>query len=332
MTQKKQDSAKNRAKLWNAMKTILIIDPLLIQTSLDTMRKSGASTTDLYRLMTDLYDNRIKFLENEFKKIKPGFKLIKGIRDDIDEGLTYPIEISGEVQDAEIKSTKENGNNARVFFNNINDLWERLLLLLQGLSQEQKETLKEEGIDVGEYINNINQQKSRTYCRYKTTEGCLPYKSLYQELEDMVNTINLYEEHKNTYSRTQKTFAIQNIINKLKAFLAYATDKEFCQICLNTDARDSIGFPEKITRYKQQLETLKRFFKQLSIEDPKKYQIILATLGNLIKTEDTRRYFMAKYRNPNDAATLMTNPDWDWNVVYEKYKDEIEEFKRDNRI
>ena len=46
---------------------------------------------------------------------------IKGIRDDIDEGLAYPIEISGEVQDAEIKSLKENNREAGTFFNDIND-------------------------------------------------------------------------------------------------------------------------------------------------------------------------------------------------------------------
>lgn len=230
-------------ELWEAIHPILKIDPLLIQPAINILRNiylnASEANPKLYQLMTDLYENRISFLENEFKKIKPGFKLAKGIRDDIDEGLTYPIEISGEVQDAQIKAQKDDDPRAKDFFNATNDQWKRLLLLLRELSEQQKEALREEGIDVDQYISNIEQQKSGTYCRLETDRGCLPYKSIYEELDDLVKTIDYYNEVKHKNLRNHKAFAIQNIVNKLKAFTAYSTDKNFCQICLDKDTADS---------------------------------------------------------------------------------------------
>ncbi len=288
------DLRKRRPQLWEAIKPILNIDPLLIQSAITTLRKSYLNASEanlaLYQLMTNLYENRIAFLEKEFKKIKPGYKLTKGIRDDIDEGLAYPIEISGEVQDAEIKANLSDDLDARFFYNNINEQWLRLLQLLKGLSREQKQALLDEGIDIDEYLESAEENKLRAYCIYDPKlkrQECRPYKSFYEELAEMAQTATNFKNNQERYSnnRTRRTFAIQNIINKLKAFAAFAQNPEICQTCLDEDAKKA---NEESTR--RDFQAIINFFKELLSENPenKKYLEILQTIES-IKVEEAKR-------------------------------------------
>lgn len=295
------DLRRRRPQLWEAIKPILDTDPLLIQSAIITLRKcylnASEANAELYQLMSDLYENRIAFLENEFKKIKPGYKLAKGIRDDIDEGLAYPIEISGEVQDAEIKANLSQDAQATDFYNNINDQWLRLLMLLKGLSREQKQALLEEGIDIDEYLNSIEENKLRAYCAYDPklrTQECRPYRSFYDELAEMAQTAENFRNNQERYinNRTRKTFAIQNIINKLKAFAAYAQNPKICQICLNEDAQKA---NEESTR--RNFQEIINFFKNRLSEDPenKKYLEVLQTIESIKAEEAKRRENVRKY-------------------------------------
>ncbi len=283
------DLRNKKPQLWDAIRPILAIDPLLIQSAINILRKgylnSSEASPELYTLMTDLYENRISFLEKEFKKIKPGFTLAKGIRDDIDEGLTYPIEISGEVQDAQIKATK-NDLLAGNFFNTTNDQWERLLLLLRSLSEQQKDALRKEGIDIDQYINNIEENKLRTYCRVNKPSECKDYISFYDELNTMAQNADDFKNNKLRYNRSSKTFAIQNIINKLNAFAIYAQDTSICQICLNEDAQKANE--EKTEKDFNRIESL---FTNLLLTEPNNntYNEALKTIALIKNDEAVRR-------------------------------------------
>lgn len=280
---KTKDSSNNQLQIFKALATILAIDPLLIQTSVDTLRRIRVPNEDIYLLITELYAGRIDYLTYQFALMKrqieqnPNQKLSEGMRQDIDEGLTYPIEISGEVQNAEIQANKNDNAIARIFFNDINIQWERLLKLLQKeLSRQQKKVLKNEGIDIKQYIKGIKQQKSRVYCKLKDSPTCPSYKSFYTELDELGETVDQYEKLKARNLRIHKAFAIQNIINKLKAFNIYSTDKQFCQVCLDQDTATS----DK-QNTENQFKKIKKFIKGLSAE--KEDHRLIETL-NIIKT------------------------------------------------
>ncbi len=292
---KDKDSTNNQLQIFKALATILTIDPLLIQTSIETLRIINVPNEDIYQLMAELYTGRVDYLSYEFELMQqnltknPNQALPKGTRDAIDEGLTYPIEISGEVQDAQIKAEKNNDRLAGNFFNNINIQWERLLLLLRGLSGQQKEALRKEGIDIDQYITNIEENKLRAYCRYDPklrTKECQPYISFYQELNKMAQAANDFKENKSKYNRSTRTFAIQNIINKLNAFAIYAQDPKICQVCLNEDAQKANE--ENTNNNFADIETL---FNDLLVQEPsnKKYSETLEVIESIKSDEANRR-------------------------------------------
>jgi len=269
-----------KKQLNDVIYTILDIDPLLILQAVNVLQQAGFTQTDLYDLMVKLYEKRIVFLEQEFAKIKPEKKLYKGVRDDIDEAMGYPVEISPELQAAHIKWDLEKEQSSKKFEDDIEALRKRLLALLREykntIEATNKKTEKEEDrIPIEEYIN-IMAEKPRVYCRMHIKKPSFGkvlveeqvcdnvYVPFYQDIDSIIDEIEKYKTHAARYTPSIKNHKKQAIINKLQAFITYANAKDFCQICFKNDLSDYMQkHPQFLNDLRKQFAQITAFFEQL---------------------------------------------------------------------
>lgn len=289
-SKKSSEFTSERKKLINAtVQAILDIDPLLILPAVKVLQQTGFTQSELYDLMVKLYEKRIVFLETEFVKIKPEKKLYKGVRDDIDEGMGYPIEISPELQAAHIKWDLEKDQAGKKFEDDIEALRRRLLALLRKykdtIQATNKKTEKEEDrIPIEEYIN-IMAEKPRVYCLTGVKKGgtLVPFRPFadmepifkeetcenvyvpfYKDIDSIIKEIEKYKTDASRYTSSIKNHKKQAIINKLQAFITYANAKDFCQICFHHDIDDYIKeHPAYQNDLRKQFAQIINFFEQL---------------------------------------------------------------------
>jgi hypothetical protein len=240
-----QYKQEDQNKIIDAIKRILAIDPLLISTAAIILREAKVPMKENYELMGDLYHERIRDyvateLDNILKR-KGGGTIHKGLRDDIDEALSYPIELEGEIQKAkmviELQPGTQQAREAQEFIKRINDLREWLLELLK----KNKNTLKASGLDVDFYIDLFEEKGNRVYCITQVGGGNPPenvYIPFIIDLKNIAQEIDDYKTNVAHYSKSKKISKQQDIINKLKGFLAYATDRQYCQLCLTQAIRE----------------------------------------------------------------------------------------------
>jgi hypothetical protein len=271
----------------DALSEIVIIDPLLISPVVQILKTIQAPHEEIYKHIVDLYEKRIVFLEKEFSKIKPDKKLYKGVRDDIDEAMGYPVEISGELQAAQIEWDLEKNQKAKQFYDEIEALRQRLLKLLQAhkktIQDTNAKTEKEEDrIPIEDYIEMVN-EKPRAYCLTKITKNKAPiaysdfarmkpqfetcdniYVPFYEDLTTILSDIEAYKKKEAQYTPSIKNYKKHNIINKLRAFITYATATDFCQYCFNQDIKDYVkNNPNYGDHLRNSFNIIETFFAQL---------------------------------------------------------------------
>ncbi len=228
-------------KIQDAAKDILAIDPLLISTAAIILRQAQIPMYQNYRMMANYYHTSIQFIANEFDTLarrKGKGRIHLGFREDIDEALSYPIELEGEVQEAktiiELQPNSEEATQAQIFISRIDELREWLLELLK--KPENRRILEQVELPVDFYISIFEKKADRTYCDPSKQDPM--YIPFIRDLREIIIDIEEYNQGVTGYSRSLKIYKIQSIINKLKGYLAHAIEKSYCQICLWEDIKE----------------------------------------------------------------------------------------------
>lgn len=247
--------AKNKDVVYQSALKMLYIDPLLISTVIAVLKDSGQPQEKIYEVMKNQFEKQIEFLEKEFKEIvKPKFPFTEGVKNDIDEALSYQPAISDEIQIAELKKRLEKDPQANQFIDEINKLQKRLADLLR----KNAKVLEKNDIPLESYLEMMETQ-IRPSCRVACPTG---YISIYSDLDEIQKSIKNYNDKSKRYRLSQRILAKQSIINKLSSFLTYLNvkDPSFCQVCLNNDINSRPDYDINGT-----FDLIKNFFENLPI-------------------------------------------------------------------
>jgi len=237
------DPATHLQPIKDAAVRILAIDPLLISTAAIVLRKMQVPMNENYQMMGDKYHYLIKeYVAKEFDEIsrrRTAGPIHAGLRDDIDEALSYPIELEGEIQAAkaitELQSGTPEAQAAQAFIDRIAELKGWLLALLK----KNQIKLREAGLPVDEYIDMFEQKDNRVYCVTQTGPS-FPgnvYTPFIDDLREIIRDVESYRQEEATAPRSSKIYRQQRMLNKLRGFLDHATARGYCQICLRDDIR-----------------------------------------------------------------------------------------------
>jgi hypothetical protein len=249
-------------KIFNAINRIIAIDPLLISTAAIILREAGVPQSKYHPLMTQIFFKQVGEIAKQLQDAVKGGRgfLEEGLRGDIDEALSYPLELEGEIQRAKTKSdlgkvTSEEED----FIRKIEDYKEWLLWILS--QSESKEILNNSGFDADFFIYIFGKEPHRIYCDPSRRKP--EYKPFRKDLEEIAEDINYYQENEKKWLQSIKTYYVQGIINKLKGYLAHATEPTYCQICLWLDINEmrKSGF-----NYYQVLDYVSKFLLDLHKE------------------------------------------------------------------
>jgi hypothetical protein len=248
---------QQKQKIQESVKRIIKIDPLLISTAALILKQVNSPLKNTYGYMEELYKNQIKVIAEQLGEIKTRKgtqKLIpKGVRDDIDEAISLPIELQGEIQNAKniisifegkknqavTQKEQEDYTAAKEFIEKIEALREQLYYLLKD-NESMLRALKDLGIDIDIdfYLSLFEKKLNRVYCVTEINPNLYPdrvYKPFIEDLKEIFEDIKDYELAHEKYLPSMKVYKIQDILNKLNGFLAHATEKSYCQICLAND-------------------------------------------------------------------------------------------------
>ncbi len=249
----------------SAIKEILAIDPLLISTGALVLEKMGLSKQDIYAVMTNLYQERVNFIGQEIDKIKLG-KVYAGIREDIDEAIAYPIELSGALQHAKNQITLKTADEkvSQDFVNRMVDLKAQLcrhitdnIELFDPMYREFYRSFCEEGtkLDI-------------VYCITAVRKGVNKYIPIGDALKDVLARIETYKTNQKQYWASKRIFELQYMVNTLTGFIDFFTHPKFCKICIMEDIE---RMQQERFLYKQKLEEIKQFLLALAGQEQNVY-------------------------------------------------------------
>lgn len=266
----------------SAVNEILAIDPLLISTAALVLEKMGFTKKDIYLTMTKLYQERVDFIGQEINKIKMG-KVYAGIRDDIDEAIAYPIELSGALQYAKNQITLKTADEkvSQDFVNRMVDLKAQLcrhitdnIELFDPMYRDFYRSFCEEGT-----------KPDIVYCITAVRPGVNKYVPIGDALKDVLARIEAYKINQKQYWASKRIFELQYMVNTLTGFIDFFTHPRFCKICIMEDIE---RMQKEQFLYKQKLAEIKQFLLALAGQEQNVYlravvEVEIPRLENLLE-------------------------------------------------
>lgn len=252
--------------------TLLSVDPLLISTAALVLDKVGASQAEIYKVMIKLYQNRVGYIGKEIDKLKeskfaqskvPG-QVYAGIREDIDDAVSYPIELESALQHAKnlVVLGGPNIAEAQNFIKQMADLKIQLcryimdnLELFDPMYREFYRSFCAEGAKPEVVYCKLELTKQQKKDKTKT------YISIQDAITDVLARIESFNAHKDQYWESKRTFEIQYIVNTLVSFIDFFTCKDFCVLCLQ---HDIYKMEKKKFPYKAKLQEIKSFLRSVA--------------------------------------------------------------------
>jgi len=254
---------------------VITINPSLISMASPLLQKIGYPKDQLYNLMVSLYKDHVVSIaktigsiigQKQLKKLnerkdiyrafqdtltkssfnnilnttrKELFAQFEGLRDDIDDALSYPIALQGIIEKSQRDALYNDDTAAKDFIQNIEQWGKNLRKILELLKGNKK--LEKIGISIDNYLQileGFQATKNRLRCIFDETKkeyAGKKYIHLYEDFNAIINAIEAYNKNKNQYTHTQKLAQIQRVINRLQAYYDFTQATNICLRCYQAD-------------------------------------------------------------------------------------------------
>lgn len=271
------NSNVDKAKIAAAVQRILEINPLLISTASLVLEKIGYDQEQIRAIMIHLFKKQVDFIIQRFAEEQATANITAGARDDIDEAVSYPMEIAGALRLAENnklmseRKTDASYVNADHFLQAIDAEKQRLCAEIQ--KNESKFGEFPEYLAVYNlYCGKMGDRKVDVYC---TTPKCTygpGLKDVKAEIVDLSTAIQELLQKIDNYRTTQvgskKVMIMQEILGTLSDFNYFFNNPHFCRICLKNALRT---VAQRDPRFERALNQIGQFIYEVAQQQQNKY-------------------------------------------------------------
>lgn len=260
-----------------AVQTLLQVDPLMISTAALVLQKVGFDQEYIRALMVQLFRKQVAFIEQRFIDEQASANITAGARDDIDEAVSYPMELLGATRLAEnIKLMSERKSdatyvNADNFLKNIDQEKQRLCAAIQK-NAHKFEMFPEYYAVYSLYCGKVDKKKVDVYC---TTPNCTygpgikdvvtVQVNLNNAINDLLATIQTYNA---SNVGSERVMIMQGILGTLSDFNYFFSNPHFCTICLK-NAIDATK--NKDPRFESALNKISTFIADVAQKQNNRY-------------------------------------------------------------